>query len=367
MGNLLSDIWSGLQQSLFPVLEQECGPLTETDQRFVQVLAVLGERFGALLVPYGYGGVGRRPDPRGPLARAFIAKSVYRLSTHIGLIEALQTQRFLRRTCGWDSPGEVPGEWTFSRAFAEFAQGQLPQALHAALIETHLKAHLLGHISRDSTAIAARETVRETPAAATVPAKHKRGRPRKGEVRAARPLKRLELQPQRSLTENLVELPRHCAWGCRRTTRGQNEFWKGYKLHLDVVDGEIPVSAVLTSASLHDSQVAIPLAQLSASRITVLYELMDSAYDATPSKQFCQQLGHVPIIEPNPQRLNAVPLAPAEAARMKQRTASERVHSQLKDNYGGRQIRVRGPTKVMCQLMFGLVALTAIQLLQRVL
>jgi hypothetical protein len=28
----------------------------------------------------------------------------------------------------------------------------------------------------------------------------------------------------------------------------------GYKLHLDVADGDIPISAVLTSASLHDSQ-----------------------------------------------------------------------------------------------------------------
>jgi hypothetical protein len=35
-------------------------------------------------------------------------------------------------------------------------------------------------------------------------------------------------------------------------------------LHLDTVDGDFPVSAVLTSASVHDSQVAIPLAQLTA-------------------------------------------------------------------------------------------------------
>jgi hypothetical protein len=33
-----------------------------------------------------------------------------------------------------------------------------------------------------------------------------------------------------------------------------------------VIDGDIPVSAILTSASLHDSQIAIPLAQMSAVR-----------------------------------------------------------------------------------------------------
>jgi len=30
---------------------------------------------------------------------------------------------------------------------------------------------------------------------------------------------------------------------------------------------------------LHDSQVAIPLATLTAGRVTSLYDLMDSAYD----------------------------------------------------------------------------------------
>jgi hypothetical protein len=33
----------------------------------------------------------------------------------------------------------------------------------------------------------------------------------------------------------------------------------GYKLHCDVADGGIPISCVLTAASVHDGQVAIPL------------------------------------------------------------------------------------------------------------
>ena len=43
--------------------------------------------------------------------------------------------------------------------------------------------------------------------------------------------------------------------------RADKESWIGYKLHLDVADGDIPISGLLTSASLHDSQAAIPLAK----------------------------------------------------------------------------------------------------------
>ena len=44
-------------------------------------------------------------------------------------------------------------------------------------------------------------------------------------------------------------------------------YWIGYKLHLDTIDGGIPVSALVTSASLNDSQVAIPLATITIDAI----------------------------------------------------------------------------------------------------
>ena len=65
--------------------------------------------------------------------------------------------------------------------------------------------------------------------------------------------------------------------GCKRNRKGHQESWLGYKLHLDTVDGDLPVSAVRTSASVQDRQVAIPLAQMTAARLTSLYDLMDSA------------------------------------------------------------------------------------------
>jgi hypothetical protein len=45
-------------------------------------------------------------------------------------------------------------------------------------------------------------------------------------------------------------------------------------------------------------------------------------------------------------------------------TMSERVNARLKDEFGGRTLRVRGDTKIMAHLMFGILALTVDQLLR---
>ena len=138
------------------------------------------------------------------------------------------------------------------------------------------------------------------------------------------------------------------------------------------------MSCLLTAASVHDSQVALPLATITASRLTNLYDLMDSAYDAPEIAQKSRALGHVPIIDPNPRRsgkadaeaearaMRNVGHALAEDIRFKERSAAERVNSALKDNYGGRFVRVRGHDKVLCHLMFGIVALAAEQLMRLV-
>ena len=129
---------------------------------------------------------------------------------------------------------------------------------------------------------------------------------------------------------------------------------------------------------MHDSQAAIPLARLTASRVDSLYNLMDSAYDAPEIRAFSTKLGHVAIIDVNPRRRPKVKaerkreamvqrcighLSP-EAQRYRQRSTVERVNGRLKDEFGGRHARVRGPGKVMCHLMFGILALTVEQLMR---
>ncbi|MCY4201333.1 MAG: IS5/IS1182 family transposase, partial [Aestuariivita sp.] len=54
---------------------------------------------------------------------------------------------------------------------------------------------------------------------------------------------------------------------------------KGHKFHLEVSDGDIPISGLLTAASLHDSQASLPLAAITNRRVDYGYERMDAAYD----------------------------------------------------------------------------------------
>ncbi|WP_018405335.1 hypothetical protein [Marinobacter gelidimuriae] len=63
-----------------------------------------------------------------------------------------------------------------------------------------------------------------------------------------------------------ADLPSACNVGSKRNSKGYKTSWIGYKLHIDASDGGIPISCLLTSASLHDSQVAIPLAEVTSRR-----------------------------------------------------------------------------------------------------
>ncbi len=83
---------------------------------------------------------------------------------------------------------------------------------------------------------------------------------------------RIERQclPEATMEQIMADLPRLCDKGCKNDSKGLPSYWIGYKLHLDVADGQVPVSCVLSSASLHDSQAAIPLARLTSARLTSL-------------------------------------------------------------------------------------------------
>ncbi len=371
---ILSQYWFGLQERLFPALEEAIGPLAERYQSLVTVLEfVRVERF----LPHFTGLPGRPREDRAALARAFIAKAVFDITTTRALIERLAIDRTLRRLCGWNEVREIPSEATFSRAFAAFVHSALPNRLHEALIEHTLHDHLVGHLSRDSTAIEGREKPKPKPPQPPQP-KRKRGRPRKGEQRPPKEPRRLERQQEMTLAQMVEDLPRACDVGTKRNAKGHQVSWVGYKLHIDAADGGIPVSCILTSASLHDSQAALPLATMSATRVTNLYDLMDSAYDSADITAHSASLGHVAIIDENPRRDAARKQARltealaqrasgcryAENVRYRERSNVERVNGRLKDEFGGRHVRVRGHAKVMCHLMFGIVALTVDQLLR---
>ena len=379
-----------LQTGLFPVLNEELGELTPPAKRLVATLEMIPL---ARFVPSSRGWIGRPSKDRLAIASAFVAKAVYGFALTRQLLDALASDTQLRRICGWKEPWQVPHESTFSRAFAEFAHMELPQFVHEALIRETQKDRLIGHIARDSTAIEARERYPETPAQAALAASEKvaaaprkRGAPRgphkryKGGKRPYVPKSdtRLARQREMKLPEMLADLPRQCDLGGKKDSHGNDHYWRGYKLHWDVADGQIPISAVLTSASVHDSQVAIPLATMSTQRVTYFYELMDSAYEAHHIEEASRGLGHVPIVDPKApggpkSQAKDIPMAKpkrelgwAEQDRYKERTMVERVNARLKDEFGGRNVRVRGAAKIMAHLMFGVVALTADQLMKLV-
>ena len=237
--------------------------------------------------------------------------------------------------------------------------------MHAALIEKYEGPRLVGHISRDSTEIEAREKAVKKEKKEKLP-KKKRGRPKTGEERV-KPETRLERQQKMTLEEMLNDLPIACDCGMKLNSKGHPQYWAGYKLHMDVADGQIPISCIITSASVYDNQVALPLATMTSGRVTNLYDLMDAAYDSKIIREHSRSLGHQPIIDYNNRKgQEKREFAPHEAQRFKERTSVERVFGRLKDEFGARMIRVRGASKVMASLMFGVLVLTADELLRLV-
>ena len=101
----------------------------------------------------------------------------------------------------------MPSEATFSRAFDEFAASDLASRVHEGMIEKTHKSRLIGHISRDATAIPAREARVRTSAPATPP-KRQRGRPKKSlGPRVPPPERRIVRQTRMTLAEMLADLP----------------------------------------------------------------------------------------------------------------------------------------------------------------
>jgi hypothetical protein len=379
--------WSHIQGTLFPWLREELNPVTAALEQLIIVLDTIG------LAAYVPGpprhGRGRKPEDRRALARAFVAKAVLGLPTTAAVIERLAIDKSLRRICGWESAREVPSEATFSRAFAEFAASELPDQMHEALVKRSLADRIVGCVARDATEIDAREKPAKSgpgdgpppsatpPAAAELPAPRRRGRPKKGEERP-KATTRLERQATQSLPEMLAELPTGCDVGSKRNSKGYKHSWTGYKLHIDVADGQIPVACLLTSASVHDSQVAIPLMTLTGQRIDSLYDLMDAAYDAAQIAEHSRALGHMPVIDFNcrndtdskaareaeSKRRVLINMPDPDDALYNFRTMAERINARLKDEFGGRFLRVRGAVKARCHLMFGLLALTVDQILR---
>lgn len=381
LGESLSQFWFKVQYQLFPFMEEEIGPLSDKQLQLISILDLI--RIETYL-PDRYKCEGRPAKTRAAIARSFIAKLFYNMDTTRALFERIQSDKALRRICGWENKQQIPSESTFSRAFAEFTKLEVPSRVHYALIKKTYTEHdvIVIHNSRDSTAIEAREKPKVKPKnpenTKEITITKKRGRPKKGEERPPKEPTQVEKQRTMSFEEIMNDLPKCCDIGTKKNSKGHCEHWIGYKLHIDFADGGIPLSAILTSASVHDSQVAIPLAMMTSKKVVCLYDLMDAAYDSPTILEHSRSLGHVPLVDKNPRRnkvlademkqessrLKRLNFDLPETIRYKERTNAERGNSRFKDSFGGRMVRVRGYAKVLCHAMFGLLVLAADQILR---
>ncbi|HYI93231.1 MAG TPA: hypothetical protein VEX68_06785 [Bryobacteraceae bacterium] len=84
-------------------------------------------------------------------------------------------------------------------------------------------------------------------------------------------------------------------YGVKKSSQGHKQYWRGYKLHLDVADGQIPISAIL--------QVEIQLPNIFEPKIA-------------PEMTWAEQDTYI-------------------------KSTVERVNASLKNEFGARNVRVR--------------------------
>ncbi len=357
------------QMELFRDIDESVGILDRRQADFINYYSLVSGSLSGATRPRCL--AGRPPSSRLSILKLFFMKAFLNIPTTKAARGFIMSSRSWMRICGFESSRDIPSESTLSRAFAEFSHDGSVARIHSDVVVKHMKdtGTIIHDVSGDSTKIEARERgVRKGKAAreqeASTP--RKRGRKTKEEKMNTPPPEpsRLELQGTRTLAENLSDIPRACDWGCKVGSKGMPEHWRGYKLHIGATDSGVVTSALLSSASLHDSQAAIPLMQMTAANTYFhFYDLFDAAYDSRHIGDFSRSHGHVPIIDPNSRGNGGRELDPASREHYKCRTVVERVNSELKDSYGARHVMVRGAAKVFTHLMFGVVLVTVKHLL----
>lgn len=336
--------------------------LTDEHRGFLAMLSLIEEHIPAIQLHESRFGRPRFDDQA--ILRAFLYKAIFRIDRNNTLRQRLLSDRSLRQICGFKT---VPSEATLSRRLQNYARKHLPETALARLVQQYHEGQLVRVIARDSTTIKAREksSTKKKDASPSIP-KRKRGRPRKGDVRLPKEdHRRVTHQPRQSPGKSLSELDKGCAWSCKLNSQGKPQFTKGYKLHLDVSDQGIPISACVTGANVHDSQLGIILEKMTERRVSHLYTMADSAYDFPEHIGYIKGKGRVPIIDPNNRRSKVLrELGPLEKQQFKARTVVERANAHLKDHLLPAALFVKGALKVGFVLHLGVLCLAAMKILQ---
>ena len=379
----LSKMWNkilNLEKTLFPALKEELRleELSHKEQKLIKILDFAQIENNITVVS-----ITNTPKDRVEIARAFIAKSVYNLQTTRELIDRLHCDRVLRIICGWRYKQDIPSESKFSRVFKEISDMQIAQKTHEQFVKEYLSEEIFFYNATDSTKIELRE--KPVKIQKEKPKPKKRGRPRKGESREPKRPTILEQQQKlETVEEKLSLVSTRCSVGRKQNSKGNYETWIGGKLHISVVDGDIPITVFYSGANVHDSSVALPLMQETTKRVNYLYDLQDAGYDADIIREYSYKLGHRPIIDINPknsQKLrDKIELIKHEKESFKlfnlqqdldeehynQRSMVERVNKYLKEDFGCKTIYYKVAVKVASVLAFGILSICIHQSLQLV-
>lgn len=300
------------------------------------------------------------------------------------MVDRLRIDRTLRVLCGWRYTRDLPSESKFSRVFKELSELKIAKKTHEEFIRNYLKSTIFMYSTSDATAI----PLRQKPAkkAKVEPkVKQKAGRPKKGETVVPKKRTILQLQENMTSTEKMLDLlSTKCGTGIKKNAKGNTEKWIGGKLHISAVDGDIPVTAIYTGASVHDSSVSLPLIKETSSKVNYFYDLQDAAYDAKIIREYSILHGHRPIIDINPKNskeLKAqIALDKEEKKKFEllhmsldstkhhynQRSMVERVNAYLKDDFGCSKIYYQGAVKVASVLQFAILSICIHQSLKLV-
>ena len=351
--------WSDFQAGLFPECLKPLEVKTEQHRKAILILDII--RVDDFFNDEPQQSRGRPKKERYKFARAFIIQKILSIPTVVMLLERLMVDIFLRRLCGWER-NRIPCAATFSNVFKEFAESGLAEKVNDKMMLEHIGDSLIMHVSRDSTDVVVHESCKKEESAPKKETEktRKRGRPKKGDEKP-KAIKTVEKQCTQTLDEIVKELPQKCNYG-KKKKHGTSYTWKGYKLHSDVSDEGFILSAILTSASVHDSQVAIPLEKMTFSKVNHCYSLMDKGYDCVTIRGFISSLGQAPYKT----RRNGIKpeLEPIHEERLKNRSVVERSYSLLKDKYHLDKIKYKGISKVSSYAFFSILVCNAEHILR---
>jgi hypothetical protein len=140
------------------------------------------------------------------------------------------------------------------------------ETLDKLVKEAH-EERVVYHVSRNSTAIEAWERVEKKAKEEGKGEKKRRRRPKKGEKRPPKEESVLERQVHERAEEAVEKIDTACAPGCKKNSHGNTQFRTGYRLHPDVSDCGFPLSAFVSGANVHDSQIAIPLEKMTEDKV----------------------------------------------------------------------------------------------------